>query len=179
MSFSSRFAGGLPWIDLYPLCCASQKSLSPLCDWCLSFYHRSENCNLLSLQGRGFNIVERHVQKKKNNGTLSALSGSPPHLPLCQSPLSARPWKDREKGILICWQIRANKDTGQHTIAPVLTPQGPESSKVSDLHLCEITPQNKKKKKKQKERKSGYRSNACSNKLVRRRAQHTIKNNVA
>lgn len=30
-------------------------------------------------------------------------------------------------------------------ITAVLTPQGPELSKVSDLHLCEITEQNKKK----------------------------------
>lgn len=36
------------------------------------------------------------------------------------------------------------------TITAVLTPQGPGLSKVSDLHLCEITEQNKKKLEKRK-----------------------------
>lgn len=56
MSFSLSFARGK--IDLYPWCYSSQKSLSCLCDWCLSFYHHSENGNLHSLCRRGFNIVK-------------------------------------------------------------------------------------------------------------------------
>lgn len=40
----------------------------------------------------------------------------------------------------------------RHAITSVLTPQGPQLSKVSDLHLCEITPR-KEEKKTEKERK--------------------------
>lgn len=54
-------------IYTYPLCYSSQKSLSPLCDWCSSFYHHSENGNLRSLQGRGFNIVKSLQMVYNNN----------------------------------------------------------------------------------------------------------------
>lgn len=89
MSFSPGFAGGE--IDLYPLCYSSQKSLSPLCDWCSSFYHHSGNGNFHSRRGWGFNIVKslQMAYNKKNNGTYSVLSGSSfcanlPSLSVCE-----------------------------------------------------------------------------------------------
>lgn len=64
-------------------------------------------------------------------------------IPLCLSVcLSVRRRGERHSDMMV--DTIANKDTEQHAITCVLTPQGPELSKVSDLHLWEITLRNKK-----------------------------------
>lgn len=170
MSFSLSFARGK--IDLYPLCYSSQKSLSSLCDWCLSFYHHSENGNLHFLQRRGFNIVKAVliVYNKTqwhifSASRLTTSSSFVPVFPLCEKTVRKAFWyagrykqtKTRSSALSpLCWRHKVQS---------------------CQKYLTSISARLQCKTRKWR-RRSGYRSNACSNKR-RRQAQHTIKNNVA
>lgn len=103
MSFSPSFARGK--IDLYPLCYSPQKSLSLLCDWCVSFYHRSGNGNLHSLQGRGFNILKspQIVYNTKQWRIFSAfrLTTSSSFVPIAPLCLSVKRRGERHSDMLV------------------------------------------------------------------------------
>lgn len=90
---------------------------------------------------------------------LSTSSFFAPILPVCMYVERAG---ERHVDMLV---IQANKGTEERAIATALTPRGPQLSKVSDLHLWEIAPENKKGGSGWGE-KGRYRSDACSNKLM-------------
>lgn len=146
------------------------------------FYHRSENGNLHSLQGRGFNIVKsaQIVDNKKQWHIFSAFglttsSSFVPIAPLClsvkrrgerHSDMPADTSKQRHGAVRYHLRVDATRSRVVKSIWPP--------------SLRDYSAEQKKRKRRGREKvESGYRSNACSNNLAGRQARHTIKNNVA